>query len=424
MGGQAGISPMKFNCNATQRRTALRRLSRAARSAIAAGVAAVLLSLLSAYAVEASDPADDDFESGGLTGGTGWLAGWQTSGSVDVVNYGGSGTDSLHLRFQGGDGTAYRDVDLAGSEGLELTVWVRADSLKSGDFATLHVGEPGSLVEVQRWEASDGVGPEDVGEHHLYSFDLEPYFTGGLLRIQFESHLAGEEGQILVDEVVISDDEPPQADADAVGPLPDTSVIALDGNFEDWVGRVNIVDPPGDARKARGDIIGFHWANNPDDETAYWMIERPPGQDDDARYSLHLDMNDNGDFADAVDRIVEVRYDPGSSRSRVETRVRRADNNQLIAIFKKRDWGETTIEGSSRVEFGVPYSDLGFSFGSVFRMYVESSYGDRAPDTGDVQWSAIPILGYVGVGAALLAGGLAIWWLRLRKHEGKEVPQS
>ena len=67
---------------------------------------------------------------------------------------------------------------------------------------------------------------------------------------------------------------------------------------------------------------------------------------------------------------------------------------------------------------------MGFSFGSVFRMYVESSYGDRAPDTGDVQWSAIPILGYVGLGLALMVGGFAIWWFRLRKYEGREVPRS
>ncbi|MCH8061855.1 MAG: hypothetical protein IH861_05070 [Chloroflexi bacterium] len=417
---------MKFDCIVTSWRTAILRPSRAVGAAIAAGVVVLLLSLFPADAMEASDPADDDFETGGLDGGTGWLDGWQTSGSVDIVNYGGSLTDSRHLRLRAGDGTAYRDVELTGSERLELTVWVRADSFSTGDFATLQVGEPGSLVEVQRWDASLGLGsgPENAGEYHLFTFDLEPYFTGGLLRIQFDSHMADGEGQLLVDEVVISNDEPPQGSAVAGGPPSSASFIELDGEFQDWVGRANIVDPFGDARNARGDIIAFHWANDPDDDTAFWMIERPPGLGKSARYSLHLDMNDDGDFTDAVDRIVEVWYAPGSRSSRVDTRVRQADNNQLIAVDRKRDWGETISEGSSRVEFGVPYSDLGFSFGSVFRTYVESSYGDRAPDTGDVQWTAIPILGYVGVGAALLVGGFAIWWFRLRKHEGLEVPQS
>ncbi|MCH9009546.1 MAG: hypothetical protein IIC21_02840 [Chloroflexi bacterium] len=415
---------MKLDCIAANRRAAFLRASRAVGIALAAGGAAVVLSLLPTNAVMASDPANDNFESGGLTGGTGWLDGWQTSGSVDVVNYGSSITDSRHLRLRAGDGTAYRDVELTGSEGLELTVWVMADSFRSDDFATLLVGEPGSLVELQRWDASFGHGRENAGEYHLYSFDLEPNFTGELLRIQFESHMAGEGGQILVDQVVISNGERPQGSAAAGGPSPPSSFIVLDGDFEDWAGRANIVDPLGDARNARGDIIAFHWANEPDDKTAFWMIERPPNIDKSVRYSLHLDMNDDGDFTDAVDRIVEVLYAPGLRSSRVDTRVRRADNNQLIAVDANRDWGETIAEGSSRVEFGVPYADLGFSFGSVFRTYVESSYGDRVPDSGDIQWTAIPILGYLGVGAALLVGGFGIWWFRLRKHEGLEVPQS
>ena len=365
---------MKSYYNATHRRIALPRLPRAVRSAIVAGVAAVLLSLLPSKAVVVADPVDDDFESGVHTCGTSW---------------------------------------------------VRTNSFKSGEFATVYVCEPSSQVEAQHWNASDSVGDDhdDAGEYRLYSFDLEPYFAGGLLRIQFESHAVGEEDQILADDAVISDDKPPHGDDEGESPQ-GGSAIELDGEFEDWSGRANIVDPPGDAREAGGDIIGLYWSYKPDDETTYWMIERPPGHDEIARYSLHLDMNDDGDFTDSVDRIVEVSYAPGSSRSRVDTKVRRADNNQLIAVDKNRDWGETTAEGSSRVEFGVSYSDLGFSFGSVFRTYVESSHGDRAPDAGDIQLTAIPILGYASLGATLLAGGLAIWWFRLREHEGKKVPQS
>ena len=49
---------------------------------------------------------------------------------------------------------------------------------------------------------------------------------------------------------------------------PANSYIELDGDFEDWIGRANIVDPSGDAGMARGDIIAFYWANNPEDDTA------------------------------------------------------------------------------------------------------------------------------------------------------------
>ena len=128
---------MKFDCIVANWRAAFLRLPRTVGIALAAGGAAVVLSLLPANVVVASDPADDNFESGGLAGGTGWLDGWQTSGSVDVVNYGSSITDSRHLRLRAGDGIAYRDVDLAGSEGLELTGGLRADPFDSGEFAAL-----------------------------------------------------------------------------------------------------------------------------------------------------------------------------------------------------------------------------------------------------------------------------------------------
>ena len=95
---------MKFDRDASHRRTAFSQTSRAVGLAIAAGVAAVLASLSPANSLMASDPADDDFESGGLVGGTGWLTDWQTTGSVDVVNFGSPRTDSLHLRLRAGDG--------------------------------------------------------------------------------------------------------------------------------------------------------------------------------------------------------------------------------------------------------------------------------------------------------------------------------
>ena len=69
-------------------------------------------------------------------------------------------------------------------------------------------------------------------------------------------------------------------------------------------------------------------------------------------------------------------------------------------------------------------SDLGFSFGSAFRMYVESNWDDRAPDDGDIQWSPMPILGAIGMAVLLLVGGAGIWWFKLRRYEGSEVPQA
>ena len=154
------------------------------------------------------------------------------------------------------------------------------------------------------------------------------------------------------------------------------------------------------------------------------MIERVAEQKKLVRYSLHLDMNNDGDFKDAIDRIVEVKYRPRKHNSKVDVKVRQANSRKKIAEYKKNDWGDSKEEGGARVEFGVPMDDLGFSFGSAFRMYVESNWDDRAPDTGDIQWSPMPILGIIGMGVLLLGGGAGIWWFKLRRYEGHEVPQS
>ena len=234
-----------------------------------------------------------------------------------------------------------------------------------------------------------------------------------------------ESGELFFDSLVIADEDK----ADSVStpparPASSTSLIVLDGEFHDWEGQANIVDSASDASKQRGDILAFYWGDN-ESETMFWMVERATEESTKlVIYSVHLDMNNNGDFNDDVDRIIEVQYQPRADDSRVDVKVRRADDNFKLAEYENRDWGESEQEGGSRVEFGVSVDDLEFSFGAAFRMYVESNFNDRAPDTGDIQWSPMPILGYVGLGLVLGLGGVAIWWFRLRRYEGNEVPRT
>lgn len=393
----------------------------------------------------AAEIANDSFESGDFSGGTGWLASWQNSGSVDLLNDGDPQVSSWHMRLRGGNGVAYRDASLTGLSDLELTVWVKADSFEEDEYAALLIGPPGSLTEVQRWVGEDYEGDDDDdddddegggdddyyeaeedNEYHLYSFDLNSFDTSGTFRVQFESHMSGDNDRLYVDSVAISDGEPSGQDTE-IPPVGSTSLseIELDSEFDDWDGHANLPDPSGDAQKTKGDILTLYWGDNTDDgDSLYWMVERPTGQTKLVRYSLHLDMNNNGDFDESTDRIVEVYYQPGFSRSWVTVKVSRADDNQVISVQLLKDWGETISEGGSRIEFGVETDDLGFSFGSAFRMYMESNWDDRVPDTGDIQWSPMPILGIIGMAVLLLGGGASIWWFKLRKFEGKEVPQT
>ena len=386
----------------------------------------MLALVLPTSSVYADEPARDDFDGGGYGSGSGWSGDWQTSGNVDIFDDGTADVSAWHLRVKSGDGIAYRDVDVFGLTELELTVWAKVGPLESGEYATLLVGPPGNLTEVARWVsgAVNAGEAEADGEYHPLAIDLEGFDTSGLFRIQFESHMNSENDLFYVDSVIVSDGL--ASPEEPIAPAPSTSneVIVLDGEFDDWSGKANISDASEDANKDRGDIVAFYWGDNPDDETVYWMLERPANQTKLVMYSLHLDMNNDGDFQDPGDRIVEVKYRPGTDNSQVNVRVRQADNHQKIAEYGLNDWGDSKSEGGSRVEFGVSMTDLGFSFGSAFRMYVESNWDDRAPDAGDIQWSPMPILGLIGLAALLLGGGAGIWWFKLRRYDGLEVPQT
>ncbi|MCH7787402.1 MAG: hypothetical protein IIC22_07815, partial [Chloroflexi bacterium] len=164
--------------------------------------AGLWIALLSAIAFAAT-VAIDDFESGGFTGGTGWLADWQTSGSVDIVQNGDSQSGSWHMRLRAGDGIAYRDVDLTGWSDTELTVWVRAKSFEDDEYARLMLGPPGSLVEAMRWDGDD----EDDNEYHLYTIELSAFNPGGVFRVQFESHMGDNSDELFVDSLIITSED-------------------------------------------------------------------------------------------------------------------------------------------------------------------------------------------------------------------------
>jgi hypothetical protein len=154
----------------------------------------------------------------------------------------------------------------------------------------------------------------------------------------------------------------------AMPAIADNPVITLDGNFSDWEGHMYIADPIGDAAIHHRDIIAFYWANNPDDETCYWMLERVPASST-VRYILFLDMNNNGDFRENVDRLVQVVYNPQQNSSFVRMIVRYGDTGQRISSVYNQDWGESSTEGGRKVEFAVSFDDLGMGIGQTIRMY-------------------------------------------------------
>ena len=143
--------------------------------------------------------ADDDLESGGLSGGTGWEGGWDVQGNVDVVSTEDPFQGTYHLRLRQANGRAKRAVDTSAESDLKLRFRAKADSFEAGETATLSVStDDVTYVVVRTWE--DG---EDDGVYRAEDIDLTPYGTSTSFWIAFEANVSGPGDRFFVDVVEV-----------------------------------------------------------------------------------------------------------------------------------------------------------------------------------------------------------------------------
>ncbi len=220
--------------------------------------------------------------------------------------------------------------------------------------------------------------------------------------------------------------------------------IVMDGSFEDWEGRAHLADPR-DAHHDTYDLENLYWANNPNQDRLYFMIERyePENHQDQKKevyYCLFIDTDNNGRFDDANDRVVDITYEPDKSEERGQVTVEVWRGEVRVGRRQGR-WGESAEDGGSRAEFYVTFNEIGTGPGYVIRMVlfatdknhlsegefggrfpasfeeweemVEEDWADRLPDEGDLQWAPIPTLppwaqaALAGLAVALVAAGRA-----------------
>lgn len=213
--------------------------------------------------------------------------------------------------------------------------------------------------------------------------------------------------------------------------------IVLDGQFGDWAGQPNVPDPQGDAI-TDADVLAFYFGNNPNDETAYFMVQRMNSKKR-LILLLRIDTNNNGVYAEPQDRIVFVRYKPTGNGSKVDVTLLAGTGQFIKTIASGADWGESSHEGGQRVEWGVSFADLGILPGQTIRMTLMATTNskgcgfdddfegnefeellDHDEDRGcidfvnEVQWSPANALGRPLVFVLALAGGVFLAWQRRR----------
>lgn len=155
----------------------------------------------------------DDFESGNLTGGSGWLDDWHVRGwggfnEPEITPLGQPYEGSYHLELNGHN-SAERSVDLFGQSSLRLQFWAKVDL--EGDYAECRVSPDGaSWYAVKAWTRDTGYRFVDV--------DLSPYDMSSEFFVRFQIEDFG--GYLHIDDLKIVQGEPVSAPTPAPTPTP------------------------------------------------------------------------------------------------------------------------------------------------------------------------------------------------------------
>ena len=143
--------------------------------------------------------ASDDFESGGWTGGSGWLADWAPAGEASVVTSGTPYEGSYHLQLLSSTGYVERSVDLSAQSSVRLQFWAKATGWDAGEGAQLLISSDGTDWTV----AYTWVNGDDDNTYHFYDIDLSPYTLSSEFWIAFDSNASATNEYFWVDDLKI-----------------------------------------------------------------------------------------------------------------------------------------------------------------------------------------------------------------------------
>jgi hypothetical protein len=180
--------------------------------------------------------ASDNFESGGWTGGTGWLDNWTHSpADSSVTSGGGPQQGTYHLMLTNGDGFAKRSVNLFQQISIHLRFWAKTVHFQPGNSATCQVSSDNvSWTSVKTW-TSDTV-------YTFYDIPLSSYQMTSRFWISFNANMTQSSDHLYIDQL------------DIIWETPYPTTIAWDKfNTSSWSGGAGWIDnwkPSGTANVA------------------------------------------------------------------------------------------------------------------------------------------------------------------------------
>lgn len=143
--------------------------------------------------------ASDDFESGGWSGGSGWLYDWYDEGDARITGDGMPHGGSYHLRLRRASGYVDRAVNLAGQTNVRLQFWAKADSFEAGEYAECLVSpDDVNWTTVKTW-----VDGEDDNIYHFYDIDLSGFTMSSEFWIAFDAEMSGKYDYLYIDDLEV-----------------------------------------------------------------------------------------------------------------------------------------------------------------------------------------------------------------------------
>jgi hypothetical protein len=143
--------------------------------------------------------AQDGFESGNGTGGTGWGGNWAFAGAASVVSTGTPKTGTYHLQLTGNTGLATRAVNLSGVTNARLAFDWKASSFEAGETAVVEIYDGTSWIAVQT--ITDG---QDDNIYRHSDISLSGYTLGSSFQVRIRSLMSAADDVLYIDNLKIA----------------------------------------------------------------------------------------------------------------------------------------------------------------------------------------------------------------------------
>jgi len=151
--------------------------------------------------------ANDGFESGTFSGGTGWSEPWTKSGDVSIrTSVDGPKEGKSHVRLRSSTGYLQRTVNLSGAQNVRLTFWAKVRSFESSDKALVRVSSDGvTFTTVKVFTSADG-----NNTYRYYDLDLTSFAMTATFSIAFDAEMSSTGDYWFIDNIQITGVRPPK----------------------------------------------------------------------------------------------------------------------------------------------------------------------------------------------------------------------